>query len=209
MKKTTTNTTVNNLGVSTDTNEYYKNVIDKDMRFSFSEYSPMSEYFRGIHLMEDIDVSDVIDEVNNYWNTVGKHHMGMFLSSDLFLMSYRFCRLSSYESVKPFEEIFGGELGDDTILNFVQNYETDDWKLSLINPTTKEMKIFEIDVELIIKNQNTKGYVDMITNYSKSSYKFNYEVDKYFEKNPYDILTVGFVTSHMVSTNTNVKWKTY
>ena len=206
MNKTIKTPTANNLGVSINTNRYYESVIDEKKSFNFSEYSPMMEYLRGAKLLKDMDISNIIDKVNNYWDTVGKHHMGMFLNSEMFPISYRFCRLSSYENVKAFEKIFGGELGEDTILNFVQNYETDDWKLSLINPSRKEMKIFELNVDLLIAKQNTKGYVDMITNFSKSSHKFNYETDKYFERNPYDILSVGLITSHMVSTNTNIEW---
>jgi len=208
MNKTIKNPTVNNSGVSTNTNRYYESVIDKKKSFNFSEYSPMIEYLRGANLLKDMDISNIIDKVNNYWDTVGKYHKGMFLNSEIIPMSYRFCRLSSYEKVKPFEKIFGGKLGNDTILNFVQNYDNNDWKLSLINPSSKEIKIFELDVHLLAQQQNTNGYVDMISNYSKCSYKFNYETDKYFERNPYDILTVGFITSHMVSTNTNVEWAT-
>ena len=210
---TTANITSNELNISSNMSEYkelilgYDSVIPKDASLDY-EINMWEIMYDDISYSSN-NVSDFFTKLNIFWDTYGIHHPYLnyvyrtMLSKDV-VMSFM-CRLDTQDDVKSFDKVFDENLNNHTILQYHKNQFRRENIVSIIDPDSKKVKIFEIDYEKCIVSKPTK-LLDILLNYTLNTYQFNYEKENYFEKNTNNGITYSFLLIEMILLNEDIDW---
>ena len=191
---------------------FYKSVIPSDMNY----ISRMSDEF-------EIDgrwLNEMVTDIIGYWNDVGRNHKVLEYFGGFTPIQYRVFPISFFENKSDYEKLFGGELDENSMFIWIKHYDDfsmdsintfdgsfqshsykKEFKIGILNPSTKQIKVFDIDTNIFNIN-NEIEWVEVIEKYSIDDKVIDYNTSN---KLDIGILSKPIGTSYLISTNdTNV-----
>lgn len=168
----------------------------------------------GDYIGEDIsftnnEVTELFSDVNKFWIGVGKEKpyfqtkIESWITDDVLFF---FCNINKVDDISKFKNLFGEKLNHNSIMLYYKNVTQKEWRISIINPNTNKMMVFELDYEKTLINTVGGDYVKLLTEYSLSSKKFNYIDDNYFSKNTNNGFTLCLEYMSWIIYEKNIIW---
>jgi len=195
--------------------KYYKSVIPKNMGY---ESRISNEFQIGGKRMYQI-----ITDITNYWNDVGRHHDVLQYFGTFTPIKYRLFPINAYFDKSKFEKIFGSELDDNSMFMYVQQFSDfsmnsmnlfndsfqsnsfkKEYKIGILNPSTQTIKVFDIDTKAF--DAGVKDFIEIIENFTISSKVIDYNTQKILD---IGILSKPIGTAYLIATNNTsvISWK--
>lgn len=194
---------------------FYKSIIPSDMT-----------YISRVSDNTDIDgrwMNEIVNNIIGYWNDVGRNHKVLEFIESLCPIQYRLLPISLLKNKSDYEDLFGGKLDDNSMFIWIKHYDNfsmksinlfdgsfqshsykKEFKIGILNPSTKRIKVFDIDT-IIYNVEDEINWYEVIKNYTIDEKIVDYNTTKILD---IGILSKPIGTSYLIVTNnTNViRW---